>query len=344
MIKNNFFKRFIFISILIIFFGLGIMLKYNGLPSLTNIKETISILVNKNRTVRNLWKNDFELVHIKSSLDHKIQKAYFYKSRASEPVPLLISLHMWGGDYTEFDSLAILCKTRNINYIHPNFRGDNSTFEACCSQLALSDIDDAITYAIENSNVDLKSIFVIGASGGGYATLSTFMRSKHKISKFSAWAPISDLIAWHDESNSLGNESAQDILKCTNSINGKLNKVNAKKKSPIYWNTPKSKLTNSKLFIYAGVYDGLKGSVPITHSINFYNKVLSDLEVEDSTKYVSHKEKQFLLKQRKPLGNYTNMANRKIFLLKKFRNIKLIIYDGKHEFLEEYALEELLKK
>lgn len=344
MFKNNYFKRLIPIVLLLLLFGLGIMLKYNYLPSLLNLNETVSVLINRNRTVRNLWKNDFELVHIKSSKDNNIQKAYFYNSRASEPVPLIISLHMWGGDYTEFDSLAIFSKARNINYIHPNFRGRNSSVEACCSQLALSDIDDAITYAIENSNVDLKRIFVIGASGGGYATLCSFMRSKHNISKFSAWAPISDLIAWHKEGVRIGNEFAQDILQCTNSINGNLNKVNAKKKSPIYWKTPVAKFTNSQLDIYTGIYDGIRGSVPITHSIRFYNKVLKDLGVKDSSKYVSDKETKFLLNNRLPLGEYGELANRKIFLKREFKNIKLLIYEGGHEFLVEYAFNDLLQK
>ena len=344
MIRTNFSKRIIIISLLILFIGFGVLIKSDDLPYLQKFKGTFSRIINKNKTVGGNWNNDFELVHIKSSLDEIVQKAYFYNSKSSYPVPLLISLHTWSGNYAQFDSLAVLCKERNINYMHPDFRGANSTFEACSSPLALSDIDDAIDYAIANANVDMNRIFVIGVSGGGYATLSTFMRSKHNISKFSAWAPISNLITWHEENISSGGKYSEDILNCTNSKNGNLNRTNAKNRSPIYWNTPKSKLTNSKLFIYAGIHDGLQGSVPFTHSINFYNKVLSDLEVEDSTKYVSHKEIQHLLKQREPLGNYDSMANRKIFLLKKFRNIKLIIYDGKHEILEEYALEELLKK
>ena len=60
-----------------------------------------------------------------------------------------------------------------------------------------------------------------------------------------------------------------------------------------YWETPTEKLKYSRLEIFAGVYDGMtgNGTIPITHSINFYNKLLKDLKEEDSSKYVSDSEK-----------------------------------------------------
>lgn len=213
---------------------------------------------------------------------------------------------------------------------------------ACCSELALTDIDDAITYAIRNSNVDTTKIYVIGGSGGGYATLSTFMKSKHNIKKFSAWAPISDLIAWYNESKIRNNKYAENILDCTDSENG-LNIKNAKQKSPIYWNTPIEKLENSKLTIYAGIYDGIQGSVPITHSINFYNKLLTEMSVSDTLKYVSTSEILKLLEKREPLGEFGNISDREIYLKEEFGNLSLIIFKGNHEILTEFALNELIK-
>ncbi len=165
------------------------------------------------------WDSDFKVAEIISSVDGSVQKAYYSGARSENPRPLVVSLHTWSGNYTQADDLAEMCRDKDINYIHPDFRGENWTKDACCSDLVLSDIDDAISYAIRNSNVDKDKIFVIGVSGGGYATLSAFMRSKHNIAKFSAWASITDLVAWYNESRIRGANYAKNILDCTSSGN-----------------------------------------------------------------------------------------------------------------------------
>ncbi|NOY95321.1 MAG: prolyl oligopeptidase family serine peptidase [Chlorobi bacterium] len=336
-------KRPIYILVLFPGIILGIFLGQNKTIRAFLKKPFIESYIKFDDTRKVEWSRDFEVVEIKSSLDNNIQKAYFYKSRSNKPRPLIVSLHTWSGYYNQNDKLAELCKSKDLNYIHPDFRGANFTGNACCSELVLSDIDESITYAIGNSNVDTSKIFVIGVSGGGYATLSTFMKSKHNIKKFSAWASISDLIAWYNESRIRKSNYAENILKCTKSVNGVLNKEIAKQKSPIYWATPLNKLSNSKISIYAGIYDGIQGSVPITHSINFYNKLMSDLSVTDSSKYVSDKEKLELLEYRRPLGDFGKISGRDICLIKEFQNIKLVIFEGNHEMLTEFALNELLE-
>jgi len=333
----------VFILTLIFGIGIGIIIRQNK-TTWGFVKKHIEETYVKFDDTRNVnWDNDFKIVEIKSKLDDSIQKAYFYKSKSKTPKPLIISLHTWSGYYSQKDELASICKQKDLNYIHPDFRGANWTENACCSDLALSDIDDAITYAINNSNVDTTKIFVIGVSGGGYATLSTFMKSKHNISKFSAWASISDLIAWYNESKIRNSGYAENILDCTSSTK-KLNIENAEQKSPIYWNTPTNKLKNSKLFIYAGIYDGIQGSVPITHSINFYNKLLTDLSVSDTLRYVSVAEKLKLLEFRKPLGDFGSIGGRKICLKKEYGNLSLIMFEGNHEMLTEFALDKLLEE
>lgn len=294
-------------------------------------------------TRKTLWDTDFKLVDIPSSLDNSLQKAYFFKSKSTAPKPLVVSLHSWSGTYEQKDELAALSKTKDLNYIHPDFRGVNWTKDACCSELALQDVDDAIDYAIKNSKVDLSRIYVIGSSGGGYATLSTFMKSKHSIRRFSAWVPISDLPSWYAQSKIMGTKYAENILDCTSSKDS-LNLDIAIKKSPIYWKTPVEKLNTTELQIFAGVYDGIQGSVPITHSINFYNKVLKDRLVTDSTLYVSDSEKLSLMEYRKALGDFGSIEDRKVFLKKQSGNLGLTIFEGNHEMLTEYAFNDLIKE
>ncbi|WP_221391952.1 S9 family peptidase [Dyadobacter sp. NIV53] len=287
------------------------------------------------------WPADFKVVENVSGMDQSVQKSYFYKTKSAEPKPLIVSLHTWSGDYTQKDDVAAICKEKDVNYIHPDFRGANVITSACCSELALADIDDAISYAIKNAKVDTAKIYVIGVSGGGYATLATFMKSKHRIRKFSVWASISDLTAWYHESTILGNKYAKNILNCTGS-QSELNVKNARYKSPLYMPGPGKNREGATLYIFAGIYDGIQGSVPITHSINFYNKLLTDLSVADKSQYVSDAEKLNLLEFRRPLGALGTIGGRKICLQKEYENFKLTIFEGNHEMLSTFAVEQLL--
>lgn len=288
------------------------------------------------------WDFEFRIVRVKSTIDENLGPAYFRESFSEIPQPLVVSLHTWSGDYTQFDPLALLCKSEDLNYVHPNFRGPNWTRDACCSELAINDIDDSIDYALKNGNVDPSRIYVIGASGGGYATLAMFMKSRHKIRKYSAWVPISDLEAWYEESSIRGNKYAEDILACTGSNESGLNREEAKLRSPLQWKTPSGRLDDSKLTIHTGIFDGIQGSVPITQSINFYNKVLGNLYPENSGSSVSETEKAQLLEFRKPVGEFGKIGNRVICLEKSHENLRLIIFTGNHEMLPEAALENLM--
>tara|TARA_B100001123_G_scaffold437859_1_gene571439 strand:- start:1244 stop:2197 length:954 start_codon:yes stop_codon:yes gene_type:complete len=299
----------------------------------------------KDQSISEQWSNVFKVVDIISPIDGKLQKAYFYKTKSSEPQPLIVSLHTWSFDYTQYDSINIQSVEKDFNYIHPDFRGPNNSKDACCSDLVISDIDASIDFAIKNANIDTSRIYVIGNSGGGYATIAMFMKSKHRIKKFSSWVPLVDLLRWYDETKIRKLEYANDILSCTESFNNILNEDVAKNKSPIFWETPKEKLNYANLDIYTGVYDGMigNGPIPITHSINFYNKLLNDIGEKDKNKYVSDKEKLFLLEYRKSLGTFGSISGRKVFLFKESNNIRLTLFDGGHEILKEFAFQQLIK-
>lgn len=332
--KNKFAFIFLLISTGVL---IGFILRHNE-STWSFIKQPIVKFLNDSESN---WTNGFFIANIKSSIDSNIQKTYYYKSKSKNPKPLVVSLHTWGGDYSQEDKLALICKQNDLNYIHPNFRGTNNTKNSCCSEQVLSDIDDAISFAISNFNVDISKIYVIGASGGGYATISTFMKSKHKVKKYSAWVPITDLIAWHNEGKIRKSPFVNDILNCTSSTH-ELNIKNAKQKSPIYWDTPIEKLNDEEVSIYAGIFDGIQGSVPITHSINIYNKILKDLSVQDSVNYVTASEKLKLLEFRKPLGDFGYIDGRKVYLKKEFKNLSLVLFEGGHEILTEFAFNQLI--
>jgi len=144
-----------------------------------------SLLVWDNTQSKN-WPKGFASVEIKSTIDGTIQKAVFYKTPFSEKQPLIVSLHTWSGDYLQEDPLANEIVLRGWNYIHPDFRGPNNHPNACGSSLVISDVEDAIRYAIENGNVDEPEVHIIGVSGGGYATLLLFMKLNFPVKSFSA--------------------------------------------------------------------------------------------------------------------------------------------------------------
>ena len=162
------------------------------------IRSRLRSTINRwDNTERMVWPDAFSEVRIPSSADGTKQHAYFLKAVSGLPKPLVVSLHSWSGDYSQNDALANLAAGEGWNYIHPDFRGPNWIADSCLSDRVISDIDDAIQYAIDNGNVDLSNVFVVGASGGGYATLGAYLKTRHQVKAFLSWVPISDLVAWY---------------------------------------------------------------------------------------------------------------------------------------------------
>lgn len=52
------------------------------------------------------------------------------------------------------------------NYIFPDFRGANNHSESCMSELVVGDVEDAISFALNNID-DVGKVILIGRSGGG---------------------------------------------------------------------------------------------------------------------------------------------------------------------------------
>lgn len=277
---------------------------------------------------------------IPSSMDGNVQAFYYHKSTASSPQPLLVELHSWSNTAdSQKEILGDEAHAENWNYLLPNFRGVNNHVKACCSEYVIADIDEAIDWALKNLNVNPKRVYVAGVSGGGYATLAMYMKSRHTIRAFSAWASISDLSAWYGESVERKNRYGPEILKCTGA-GDTFDAEKAKERSPLFWKTPVKKRKKSTLQIYAGVHDGYTGSVPISHSIRFYNKLLTDLREKDQSHYVSEADASTMLKtQTFPVQSPAKMIDdRAILYQKQSKNITLTIFEGSHEMLQKVVL------
>ena len=292
------------------------------------------------------WPTDCKEVQIISSLDQEMQSAYFFKSKGKNPRPLLISLHTWSGDYTQKDTLSWMCIDKNYNYIHPDFRGKNNKPKACGSKFAIQDIDDAITYAIKHGNVDQNEIHIIGNSGGGHATLFAYMKTTYQVKTFSAWVPISDIGKWFYESKGRGNKYALDIAKSTmkgmmmDKEHYLLGEEEAEKRSPFYMQTPIEKRKNSKLFIYAGIHDGYQGSVPITQSLTFFNKVVQDYDSTDQKALIPNDHILEMLASQNFISEKSDkIEDRHIHYQRKYQDLlQVTIFEGGHEILSNVAI------
>jgi hypothetical protein len=243
--------------------------------------------------------------------------------------PLIVSLHTWSGNYLQPDPLASRFVELGFNYIHPNFQGANNNENSCLSSKTISDIDSAIDWAIENGSVDTDAIYVIGASGGGYTALGYASHSKHQIRHTYAWVPITNLHQWYLQSRSRKSKYADDILGCIGS-----NEVDSEKllaRSPINM----APIRSNRISIYAGIEDGYVGSVPISHSINYFNKFANEddkIRFDDALSLVTRAVS--------PIDK--TIGERRIFLDKNSDNLRLTIFNGGHEMLEGAALNEIL--
>lgn len=299
-------------------------------------------------TSKSKWDSNFEVVDIPSSADGEIQKAFIYKSKSKTSKPLVVSLHTWSGDYTQKDPITKEILARDWNYIHPNFRGANNKPEAMGSPLVISDVEDAIRYAVDYISADPNEVHIIGTSGGGYATLLAYMNIKYPVKSFSAWAPISDIEAWYWESVGRNQKYAKDILNALGQDNT-FDREEALMRSPLLHAYPRGQRKGAKLYIYEGIHDGYKGSVPITHSINMYNRLVGELRYETSdldkiayqalsdSNLVSDKEIINLVTKRiNPKYNpEQSLFGRNVHLFREYEDVQLTIFEGGHEQISQ---------
>jgi pimeloyl-ACP methyl ester carboxylesterase len=284
------------------------------------------------------WPEGFTVVEIESRIDHTRQKAIFSAAKAGPKRPLLVSLHVWGGDYSSRDGLAHPAARLGWNYIHPDFRGPNRGTDNCLSEKVIADIEDAIDYGVRAGNADPENIFVVGFSGGGYAALGVYARSARPVRAFLAWAPIADLAAWHEESTARGNfDFAREIRNCTGS-GEHLARDAARLRSPLYWSlaaTPKPRIE-----LYAGINDGYSGTVPISHSIRFFNRLAEVYSVP--SRQVSAGETATLLSRGVATTAATmQIAGRAVLFHRDATFASLTIFQGSHEMPAELCFSRL---
>lgn len=294
------------------------------------------------------WPAPCQQVEIISSIDGQVQPAWFYKSQSSLPRPLVVSLHTWSGGFDQADTLSWESIKKDYNYIHPHFRGPNNTPQACGSKFAIQDIDDAIAYALENGNVDTSEIHITGVSGGGYSTLLAYMKTSYQVKTFSAWVPISNLVDWYYESVGRANQYAYHMALATTGLDFDrtdyfINEEEARARSPYFMQTPTQEREHSKLYIYAGIHDGYTGSVPVSQSLKFFNKLVRDYDSTNIQSLISTQQMLSLVERRNSDFSHPIRVSRgDIHFQRHFEDkLQLTIFEGNHERINSLALSQL---
>ncbi|MDO6461289.1 prolyl oligopeptidase family serine peptidase [Granulosicoccaceae sp. 1_MG-2023] len=302
----------------------------------------LAVVLSRREDAAPVWPDGFSRI----SLAHSgiTEPAWYFAPASNEPQPLLVSLHSWSGDADQHDPLAAAAKQAGWHYIHPDFGGANTHPGACLSRTALAGIDAAIDYALSNGKADPARIFVTGESGGGYAALGTWLQSRYKLAGAMAWVPISDLQAWHEESQHRPPPDPErrqgydaDIRACTGSSDT-LDTSAARERSPL-WMTARGINQETPLMLLAGIHDGHDGAaVPVSHSVHFFNRIAA--ERGDSAAIVSPATLDALL-QRQPLTVSGTVGGRDIYLQRHTGPHSLVIFEGGHESLPGYTLQRL---
>ncbi len=292
------------------------------------------------------WPKGVVEIKYLSSADNTMQPALYYDPGKSEAVPLLVALHTWSGNYTQKEpAYAKWCIKKGWVMIHPDFRGANNCPEAMGSESVVKDIISAVDYARQHSKIDLSRIYVIGASGGGYATLLMAGRAKNIWAAASAWVPIYDLKQWHKECV-LGKRGYDKSMgKSCGGVPGASPEVDrqyAIRSACTYLQNA----SEIPLDINTGINDGHKGSVPVSQSLKAFNALariedrLSDADIKFMTDNAQIPDK-LKMSVHDPL--YSN-SKRPVLFRRVSGNVRITVFDGGHDIIQEAGLAWLEKQ
>ena len=199
---------------------------------------------------------------IPSTLDGTMQPSLFYRAEGKRP--LLVGLHTWSFNrFNQQKNLLPLAQELNFHLLLPEFRGPNLPSnphckQACGSELAKQDIQDAIDHVIAQEAVDEQNVFLLGLSGGGHMALLMAGKCPEYFKAIGAYVPITDLEKWAQQNENYRGR----ILACCE------DEDQMYKRSPIaYMDT----IAKANLKIFHGKYDK---TVPVSQSLEFYNQMM----------------------------------------------------------------------
>ncbi|MEW6307021.1 MAG: prolyl oligopeptidase family serine peptidase [Verrucomicrobiota bacterium] len=293
-----------------------------------------------------VWPREVRDLKYPCAADNSMQPALFYAPDSTTTKPLLVALHSWSGDYKQVSQapMAAWCITNGWAFIHPNFRGPNNRPDAMGSELAVQDILEAVKFAKSATRVDERRVYLVGASGGGYASLLLAGRAPEIWAGVSAWVPITDLRAWYFESVRKKQKYAGDIVKSAGGIPEPGSKAEAEciKRSAI---THLAKAKGVPLDINAGIHDGHTGSVPVSHTLNAFN-LLAAPEHRLTAGQIAIFTDQAAVPEalRGERTDDPAYRNKPVLFRRQSGSTRVTLFEGGHEIVTEAALQWLAQQ
>ena len=292
---------------------------------------------------QNRWSRKVKEIYYPSAADKSQQPALVYAPKKGEGKrPLLVALHTWSNDFLQEGGQPLFgdwCIQNDWFLIHPNFRGKNRTPKALGSDLAVGDIVSAVEYMVNTYDVDEDRIYLTGTSGGGHMSLLMAGRHPEIWAGVSAWCPITDIQVWWEQKkdDSKYKRYASEIEKATGGRPG----LDPEATEQARYRSPVSYLSRAggvNLDINHGIDDGRKGSVPFTHSLYAYNRVVSG---KDAISQINIDT--FYETQNPPADGNGNLKDpvygtRKPIYRKIGDNTRITVFKGGHEIVHEASL------
>jgi acetyl esterase/lipase len=291
------------------------------------------------------WPEAVQVVQIRSSADGSLQPSLFYCPAKDKPVPLLVALHTWSSDYRQPDpGYARWCTAKGWALMHPNFRGPNNSPDAMGSEYVVQDILDAVAYATNHAAIDPERIYLMGGSGGGYASLLMAGRAPEVWAGVSAWVPIFDLSDWHRECTRAQRNYAQMMENACGGAPGSSPEVDRQYRERSA-STYLAKALKVPLDINTGIHDGHTGSVPVSHALRAFNLLAMPENQLSATDIVYITSKRAI-----PISLSSEHLDDPLYRDKPVRfrrtsgNARITIFEGGHEIIVEAGLQWLAQQ
>jgi hypothetical protein len=196
-----------------------------------------------------------------------------YPPGSGAPPRVLISLHTWNGDYLQEDPMLGEAMRRGWGYIRPDLGGPNNRPESCLAPEVIDRLDEVVDFCGAAWGVPPERVHLVGHSGGGFTALGYWHLGRRRLGSIQAWNPIADLFAWHEFCR-----VRPHLVKYSEGIESAIGGPplaradEARRRSPVYMAIPPASRP-VPLRIYAGISDGWKGSVPVSQSTRYVNRL-----------------------------------------------------------------------